>query len=89
MKRVGGKWKVDISSMGKDPKQTEAMMTQLGSMFIGMAKAMNETTSDVNAGKYKTVKEAQAGMQGKMMAALGGGPGGPGGPRPGGAPIKK
>ncbi|MEP6757073.1 MAG: hypothetical protein ABJA67_16320 [Chthonomonadales bacterium] len=85
LKKVGGKWKVDISAMGKDPKQADAMMTQIGSMFVSMTKAMNDTTTDVNAGKFKTVKEAQAGMQAKMMAVLGGGPGGA---RPGGAPRK-
>jgi len=89
MKKVSGKWKVDISSMGKDPKQSDAMMAQIGPMFANMTKAMNEMTTDVNAGKFKTVKEAQAGMQTKLMAAFGGGaPGGPGGPRPGGAPKK-
>lgn len=67
MKKVNGDWKMDVSQLGGG-------MAQLGAgMFDAMAKAAAETTDEINAGKYKTAKEAQTALGMKMVGAMMGG----------------
>ncbi len=67
MKKVGGKWKLDLSAMpGKED------MEKASGMFAGMAKAANETAADISAGKYKTVDEAKEAFGMKMMSIMAG-----------------
>ena len=72
LKKVSGDWKVDVTQMGGDmAKEGQPMMD-------AMAKAAGETADEINAGKYKTAKEAQTALGGKMMAAMLGGAAGGG-----------
>ncbi len=60
IKKIGGDWKVDISSMPDMPKEADvAVIKKIG-------KAMDTLADDIKAGKYKTAEEVGAAM-GKMM----------------------
>jgi hypothetical protein len=76
MKKVDGKWLIDLSSMGASPQQ----MAMAGAMAPALGKAVDEVTADVNSGKIPTAQAAQMALMGKLMKAGGGMPGGkPGG----------
>jgi hypothetical protein len=61
LKKVDGRWKIDLSSAAM------AQMEQAGDMFGAMTKAADETTADIKAGKFKTPQEARTAMGMKMM----------------------
>jgi hypothetical protein len=65
LKKIDGSWKVDMSQhlgMGDTAEATKMMGT--------MSKAAGETADEINAGKYKTAKEAEQAMQQKMMSSM-------------------
>ncbi|HLX61280.1 MAG TPA: hypothetical protein VKX17_08370 [Planctomycetota bacterium] len=57
LKKVDGKWKVDLSSMGDEAKDMPA----------GMGKMFGDFADEINAGKYKTAEEAAVAFQKKMQ----------------------
>ena len=61
--KINGEWKVDLTEM----------MATMGTMGTGMidsmSKAASETADDIQAGKYKTMSEAQQAFGAKMVAA--------------------
>lgn len=63
LKKINGEWKVDLTEM----------MATMGTMGTGMidsmSKAASETADDIQAGKYKTMSEAQQAFGAKMVAA--------------------
>ena len=58
LKKVDGKWKVDLSAMGDDAKD----------MPPGLVKTFTELTADITDGKYKTAEEAAGAFAQKMQA---------------------
>jgi hypothetical protein len=64
MKKVDGKWKVDLSAAPNIEKTKQAIP-----MMQAMGKVMSDTADDVDAGKYKTPVEVSAAMKEKMVAA--------------------
>jgi hypothetical protein len=63
LKKINGEWKVDLTEM------TAAMGTMGTGLFDSMSRAASETADDIQAGKYKTVLEAQQAFGAKMAAA--------------------
>src|SRR5688572_1736618 len=66
LKKQDGRWKIDLNG----PAMAE--MQQASAMMAPMQKAMDETTAEIKAGKYKTVQEAQMAMGKKMFGGAAG-----------------
>jgi hypothetical protein len=81
LKKVEGKWKVDLTQLMKNP-QMAAMAPMMAAMFKPMAANINTIAADVEAGKYNSVQEVQAALQ--KVNPFGGMA--PPGARPGAAP---
>jgi hypothetical protein len=72
LKRINGEWKLDfVSAMGPETKNQN--IEKIAPMFTGMTKAANEGAADIEAGKYKTVEEANQAIGMKLMTAMFGG----------------
>jgi hypothetical protein len=97
LKKVDGKWKVDMSSM----KAENMDNPQTAKMLQVMSDAAKATAAEVEQGKYQNADEAKKAMGQKIIPALmqmqqqqqgqGGAPGaapGAGGPPAGGAPAQ-
>lgn len=65
LKKVDGKWKVDLGSM---PASESAQITK---MAPAMKKACDEVAAEINSGKHATADAAQTAMGQKMAAAMG------------------
>lgn len=65
LKKVGGEWKVDISSMTQGEDVSKAMP-----LFKAMSEAMTELTKEITDGKYADVDGAKTAFGMKMMAAM-------------------
>lgn len=63
LKKVGGSWKVDLSSMDADAKQFAVAGLKLAAVF-------NKAAEDINAGKYKSAEEAAVAIAPEMQKAL-------------------
>lgn len=79
LNRVGGKWMIDIASMGgsQDPQQ----MQMVQAMLPALGKAIDELIADIDAGKYPDADAASQALMQKMFGSMGGG-------MPGGMPKK-
>jgi hypothetical protein len=67
LKKVSGKWKIDMAAM---PNAEQMDNPQAKKMFGAMSDAAKAMTVDIEAGKFKTVADAQQGFQQKMLAAM-------------------
>jgi predicted small lipoprotein YifL len=65
LKKVGSEWKIDLSAT-PGIKELPKMLPMLQKMNA----AGDELASEISAGKYKTLAEAKAAQQQKMMAAM-------------------
>lgn len=65
LKKVGSEWKIDLSAT-PGIKELPKMLPMLQKMNA----AGDELASEISAGKYKTLAEAKAAQQQKMMAAV-------------------
>jgi len=65
LKKVDGKWKIDLASM---PDQGE--LEKAGPALKAMTKAADDTATDIKADKFKTVDEAKQAFGLKVMAAV-------------------
>lgn len=65
LKKVDGKWKIDLASM---PDQGE--LEKAGPALKAMTKAADDTATDIKADKFKTVDEAKQAFGMKVMAAV-------------------
>jgi hypothetical protein len=65
-KKVGGDWKVDMSSL-RPPGGQGHMAAQ---MLSAMVKAANETSDEIKADKFKTPTEARSAHQTKIQSAI-------------------
>jgi len=63
MKKVDGKWKLDVASIGKDKLAQAGQMAKIG-------KVLEDFAAEITAGKYKTVEEAAVAMGPKMQEAI-------------------
>ena len=64
-RKQGGQWKVDLSNMS-----SAAQMKETAPRYKAIAQGMNQTADEINAGKYKDAKQATAGLQQNVTAAL-------------------
>ena len=64
LKKDGSQWKVDLSTMA-----SPAQMKSTAPRYKAVAQGMNTTTDEINAGKYKTAKEAKAALQQNIQTA--------------------
>jgi hypothetical protein len=62
LKKIDGKWKVDLKSMGAE------LMTQAKQMEK-FQKLFNDCAAEIESGKYKTVEEAAVAIQPRMLEA--------------------
>jgi len=67
LKKAGGNWKVDISSVMAGEDIEKAMPT-----FKAMGTAMNEMAGEINEGKHVNAEAAKQALAMKMMAAFAG-----------------
>ena len=65
LKKDGAIWKVDLSPLGKDPDAAKLIP-----MSKAMVTALDGTTKDVDAGKYKTAQEAKDAMGAALFAVI-------------------
>jgi len=65
LKKVDGKWKVDMLAGASGPELAQQLP-----MIKSFGGVMNELATEITDGKYKTVEEAQTALQTKMMAAM-------------------
>jgi hypothetical protein len=63
LKKVDGKWKIDVASIGKDKLAQAGQMAKIG-------KVLEDFAAEITAGKYKTVEEAAIAMGPKMQEAM-------------------
>jgi hypothetical protein len=68
LRKIDGKWKIDLAAI-RDAENME----KAAPMMKAMAKAADETATDIKADKYKTIEDATQAYQAKMMAAVMGG----------------
>lgn len=64
-KDANGNWKVDLSTLSKDPDSAKIL-----DMSKATVKTIDAAIKDVEAGKYKTAKDAKEAMGTAMFAAL-------------------
>jgi len=60
LKKMDGVWKFDLSQL---PPQQQSMIGMIGMMFKQLPDTLNQLTTDVTAGKYATIEEAQAAIK--------------------------
>jgi hypothetical protein len=70
LKKVDGKWKVDLSETLKGAAGPGQDVTQFQAMLKGWTSAINETATEIDDGKYAAPADASQALQVKMMAAL-------------------
>ncbi|HSI34950.1 MAG: hypothetical protein ACAI43_18765 [Phycisphaerae bacterium] len=66
LKKDGSSWKVDLSTLSKDPEAAAVAM-----MAPSMVKAMDAVTKNIEAGKYKDITEAMTDVATQMAAGAG------------------
>ena len=69
LKKVDGEWKVDMASSIAAAPGGGNIAQQLP-FLKAVGAAMGELSTEITAGKYKDVEEAQSAMQTKMMGAM-------------------
>lgn len=65
LRRLDGKWKVDLAAMGDQQDIAEALP-----LIRAMAKAAPQVAADITAGKYKSVDDARAALDARMTSAV-------------------
>ena len=71
LRKLDGKWKVDLSTMQETPQRQQPEQLQK------LSAAMDEVTSDINAGKYPTAQSALMALEQKVRALRADAAGGP------------
>lgn len=70
LKKVDGKWKVNLTDTLKAAATPEQNLSQFQTMLQGWSSAITETAGEIDTGKYPAPADASAALQVKMMAAL-------------------
>jgi hypothetical protein len=70
LKKIDGKWKVDLTETLKGAAGPGQDISQFQAMLKGWSAAITETASEIDDGKYPAPADASAALQVKMMAAL-------------------
>lgn len=65
LRKIDGKWKVDLAAM---PNATD--MESSLPMLTNMAELMAATTTEIEAGKYKSVEEAKQAISMKLLSKM-------------------
>ncbi|MEP6757072.1 MAG: hypothetical protein ABJA67_16315 [Chthonomonadales bacterium] len=66
LKKVDGKWKVDVKSMTTQSNATPENLKNMETLFKVMAASASDTAAAIKAGKFKNANEAQADLGIKM-----------------------
>ena len=70
LKKVDGKWKVDLTETLKGAAGPDQNIGQFQGMLKGWSAALTETAGEITDGKYPAPADATQALQVKMMAAL-------------------